>query len=204
MQQKARMLWVGLMVCFLCAINTSITKADTYNKWDAVVYAYYYCSADCWSYPEVDYDNSWYSPYYDSFDNDCTNFVSQCLSAGGWNNTGLDPYDDFNWFHYWNGRGGHSHSFSKAENLFDFLWFSGRGNLVSYWDELEPGDVVQVNWDGGWPVSHTMIVTYKDDWGGIYLTQHSQNRLNKPVWAYYSEFPNAAFYGWHLNTEYYW
>ncbi|MBV9852126.1 MAG: amidase domain-containing protein [Armatimonadetes bacterium] len=193
--KNARKTALSLVVA-AAALLVLMVPAMAYDRQAAVGYAYAHASAD--RGPD---DNYAYNPSYRSYGNDCTNFVSQCLRAGGWQDTGWFYYSDWNWFCNGGGWGRHSStwSWSNAADLFEFLHRSGRASLVNSWQDLQPGDVVQVNWDGGWPVSHTMIVTGYDGWGYPTLTQHSNNRLNKTIWEYLQESPNASFYGWHIR-----
>lgn len=125
------------------------------------------------------------NPNFKKFKNDCTNFVSQCLLAGGWPMVGSGWFtsrkDDDVW---WYGKGvlaDASYTWGGAHNFMAFVESSGRGVKATK-DEMAPGDVIQILFNDH--ADHTMIVT-----GGncttagnqLLMSYHTTNRLNKSL-----------------------
>jgi hypothetical protein len=152
---------------------------------------------------------------YITYSNDCTNFVSQALYAGGWSMIfGKDicserKNDNVWWFkrneckrrllpniHA-------SHTWGAAENFRRFIAFSGRGSLTSNVMSLEIGDVLQMNFSGGETAGHTMIVTKKSS-TNIYLSYHTINKLDEPFYdegkksGISTRYPKARYFPWRL------
>lgn len=129
------------------------------------------------------------NPDYKNFTtNDCTNFVSQSLFAGGWTLVGtVDRTNDANWFYAcpWI-----SYSWGAAYNQWDFIRnYSNRAIELpvtatdQYPDEarLFEGDVVYCDWNPPGPdgrVDHATIVTSKFASGDIALSYHTTDTLN--------------------------
>lgn len=138
---------------------------DNYNREESVKYALKH-----WNNP-----NGNYKVYED---NDCTNFVSQCLKAGGCNNV----YDTYPW---WYSKGTNSKSWSVAHSLYWCLKnryhykLSGlKGKEVDRIEELDLGDIIQYENDKG-RIYHSAIITYKSqDFKKILITQRTYNLNN--------------------------
>ncbi|MDQ3817164.1 MAG: amidase domain-containing protein [Acidobacteriota bacterium] len=143
-----------------------------------------------------------YNPNYRRFDGntqggDCTNFVSQALRAGGWTNVpGWYQYN-FVWWYDWLNQ---SYTWTSANYWFQFTNSRPRGTIARYISDLQPGDILQADWDRDGRIDHSMIVTKKDSYGNIYLTYHSNSTLNKSFYSIYSANPNATYYGWRLYS----
>ncbi|MEU4208931.1 amidase domain-containing protein [Streptomyces sp. NPDC026206] len=133
-----------------------------------------------------------------TYDNDCTNFVSQAMNFGGWHETGGNIFNrksNKRWFY-----GGHtwttSYTWAGAENWY---WFaskhSGRTSILrNVWD-LRKADVLQADW-GPRPnntIDHTMIVTA---WTprDTYLTYHTGNTHNRKLSNLLAKRPDAWYY----------
>ena len=145
---------VLLALTMLVAVAAMPTAAYTYNRGAAENYAEIY----------VINPNS----AYRYFDEDCASFVFQALYAGGITETGKYWYgNDYAWYYDWGYRPGYSHTWSVADDLYDFLDLSGRASRVSvdppYCSKFEVGDVIQIDYDWGDTWDHTMTVTGKAD-----------------------------------------
>jgi hypothetical protein len=167
----------------------------SYNPNAAVDYAYRYWGP---------YDSN-FNPAYRVYEfNDCTNFISQCLYAGGW------PYDQSGsrdapdtWFYSSLGKYATSYSWAAAHNFYLFTKQANRAFLARYFSELIPGDVLQADFgpvDGN--IQHTMLVTAKDNYGQLYLTYHSNNTRNRPLDDLRASYPGSNWYGWGLYLSY--
>lgn len=127
---------------------------------------------------------------YRTYANDCTNFVSQALFAGGWPMTPLDRHRG--WYYFPD-----TQSLSWVNSKWMVRWMNvyhsnERTTLLRYiWNAI-PGDVIAVDWDGRGlngqkPVEpiHTMVVTSRhqlaDGRTFIGVTYHTSNRLDKSL-----------------------
>jgi hypothetical protein len=131
-------------------------------------------------------ENYWnrYNPQYRYFsDNDCTNFVSQVLHAGGL------PMEKSSsqgkgWWYQGGGSSNDrwSYSWSVAHVLYHYLGQGTRATRVQSASQLLLGDVICYDWDGDGRWNHNAVVTYIS--GGVpYVSAHSINRYNHH-WAY--------------------
>jgi hypothetical protein len=133
----------------------------------------------------VQYAERWwnsYNPAYKKFENDCTNFISQCLHQGGSPMRG-HPNRGIGWWfmnHNW------SYSWSIAHSL--RLYFSNstkglRAKEVSSPDELLLGDVICYDFEGDGRFNHNTIVTGKDAYNLPLVNAHTYNSRMR-YWAY--------------------
>ncbi|SFF06023.1 amidase domain-containing protein [Alteribacillus iranensis] len=112
----------------------------------------------------VQYAERWwndYNPSYRRFTNNCTNFVSQCLQAGGAPMTGM-PNREKGWWYQ-----GDSWSYSWAV-AHSFRWFLSSANHafsaaeVERATDLREGDVICYDFNGNGRWQHSTIVTSFD------------------------------------------
>jgi hypothetical protein len=144
------------------------TSNRSYNRWEAVRYA------ERW------WDD--YNPKYRKFTDNCTNFISQCLHAGGAKMNGYPNRSNGWWFRSNNW----SFSWSVAHAL---RWYlsganSGlRGEEKESAYDLELGDVIcyDFNGDGRW--QHTTIVVEKDANGEPLVNAQTTNSRMR-YWKY--------------------
>ncbi|MDR0992187.1 MAG: amidase domain-containing protein [Ruminococcus sp.] len=123
--------------------------------------------------------------YYDfeEVGGDCTNFISQCLLAGG---AQMNFTPTFGW--YYRSANDRAPAWSGVEFLYNFLTTNkgvGPKAVECALSECEIGDVVQINADGP-RFSHTMLVTAIPAPGKLLLTTHSYDYYNRPLdsWTY--------------------
>lgn len=187
----------ALAIIFVLAASATVS-AGSYNRYAAGSYAEKY----------AENPNS----AYRYFNKDCTNFVSQCLYAGGWTETGKYRwYSDYAWYYDWGARPGYSHTWTVANELHDFLGKSGRADqvLVSrpYYPKFRVGDIIQIDYKdsngryGWW--DHSMIVTgiiISDD--DLWVSYHTPNTKNKRLSIIKMENQDARFVGWHIRDNY--
>ncbi|MFK3938658.1 amidase domain-containing protein [Alkalihalobacillus sp. NPDC078783] len=113
----------------------------------------------------VRYAERWwndYNPEYNRFTDNCTNFISQCLYAGGspMNRTGQKSKG------WWTDGASWSLSWSVAHSLRWYLSGSSqglKGEEKETASELEPGDVICYDFTGDGRWQHTTIVVAKDE-----------------------------------------
>ncbi|MFM1653814.1 amidase domain-containing protein [Brevibacillus sp. B_LB10_24] len=145
--------------------------AEGYDREQAVAYA------------ETYWDS--YNPAFKVFvDDDCTNFISQCLYAGGipmvyggrsqgwWYRGGSSPDWSYSWTvaHslYWQLKSGKAPFYAK---------------VLSDPAELELGDVISYDFEGDGRWDHSAIVTGKDSLGQPLVNAHT-NSSRMRYWEY--------------------
>lgn len=134
----------------------------------------------------VNYANKWwndYNPAYPKFEvNDCTNYVSQCIRAGGAPMSHIGEKSKG----WWCKGKACSYSWSVANAL--MLYLSSEGNSLNAVQVEDPsqltlGDVICYDWDGDGKWNHNSIVTGKD-WDDMPLVNaHTVNSRNR-YWSY--------------------
>ena len=111
---------------------------------------------------------------------DCTNFISQCLVAGGLR---MEYRAPLGWFY--TGPNHRSPSFSGVPYLYNYLVRdSKRGIYVPEEDfqvRIEPGDVIQLSFDGT-TFGHSLLVV--ETTPEIKVATHSQDTLGRPLSDY--------------------
>lgn len=133
----------------------------------------------------IQYAERWwndYNPAYRSFDVDCTNYISQCLHAGGAPMIGY-PNRSKGW---WMKNNNWSYSWTVAHA---FRWYlptakSGlRAKEVNAPEQLMLGDVICYDFEGDGRYDHTTIVTGKDAYGMPLVNAHTDNSRMR-YWSY--------------------
>lgn len=133
----------------------------------------------------VQYAELWwnsYNPAYKKFENDCTNFISQCLRAGGAPMRGF-PNRGSGW---WLQNKNWSYSWTMAHSLRQYLANSKSGLRameVSGPDQLLLGDIICYDFEGDGRFNHNTIVTGKDANGEPLVNAHTYNSRMR-YWAY--------------------
>lgn len=142
-------------------------------------------------------------------DNDCTNFISQCLRAGGARNHYHESHP------WWYADGQMSGSWSVASMLYWYILVSTQNNQgitaqtfyqstgeslsLQIYNAIAPGDLIQYRDDEG-RIRHSTIITgFMDAARGTepLVTQHTRNAVNIP-WR--KAFPTAIFH--HITGVY--
>jgi len=147
------------------------------------------------------------NPLYPRDGNDCTNFVSQAVLAGGWTMAGGscdDRKSDSAWWHgdsqCWHPGVHRSYTWGGAQNFFNFLVTSGRGKAAANVSDLDVGDVLQVAHGGH--VGHSTIVTGKAG-ANLLVSYHTNDTLDLNVWGSggfleRESNPKNTFFAWKL------
>jgi len=133
----------------------------------------------------VQYAERWwndYNPDYRAFDVDCTNYVSQCLHAGGAPMQGA-PNREKGW---WYQEDNWSFSWAVAHSMRWYL--SGatgglKGKEVENAEQLQLGDIICYDFSGDERWDHTTIVTSKDAYGMPLVNAHTDNSRHR-YWSY--------------------
>ncbi|MEH7085540.1 amidase domain-containing protein [Neobacillus drentensis] len=133
----------------------------------------------------VQYAERWwnsYNPAYNKFENDCTNFISQCLHSGGAPMRGY-PNRGAGW---WLQKSNYSYSWAVAHSLKGYLANSKiglRAREVSSPEQLLLGDIICYDFEGDGRFNHNTIVTGKDANGMPLVNAHTYNSRMR-YWAY--------------------
>lgn len=137
----------------------------------------------------VEYAVRWWNsanPNYPNLHVDCTNFVSQCLYAGG----ARMQYNGARSAGWWMmpNRSGESWSYSWAVSHALRHWLmqnrgTVRSEVVDVPTQLELGDLIFYDWDGDGRFTHTAIVTAFTAQGEPLVHAHTLNR-SYHHWAY--------------------
>ena len=127
------------------------------------------------------------NPKYYNFDNlggDCTNFVSQCIYNGS---SIMNYTKNTGW--YYNSLNSRSPSWTGVEFLSKFLTINKsigpRGREVKI-DEIDIGDIAQLNFDGI-NFTHTVIIVNIGnilDLDNIYIACHTYDSYNRRISSY--------------------
>lgn len=151
----------------------------------------------------VKYAERWwndYNPKYEKFHVDCTNYVSQCLHAGGAPMRGAPDRGNGWWYQHDNW----SYSWSVANALRWYLSGSTKGlkgREVEAAEDLDPGDVICYDFEGDGRWDHTTIVVAKDAYGMPLVNAHTENSRNR-YWSYEDSTawtPNIAYKFFHIG-----
>lgn len=133
----------------------------------------------------VQYAETWWNshnPAYKNFDVNCTNYISQCLHAGGAPMRGY-PNRGKGW---WMQSNNWSYSWTVANAMRWYLPGSNAGlqsKEVSSPQELLLGDVICYDFEGDGRFDHTTIVTSKDSDGMPLVNANTANSRMR-YWAY--------------------
>jgi hypothetical protein len=124
------------------------------------------------------------NPKYADFDlmgGDCTNFISQCLHAGGFT-MNFTPVTGW----YFNSLSSRSPSWSGVEQLYAFI-VSNRGSGVrgrrGGVSQVQPGDVIQLSFDGVNFV-HSLFVTDITSNGDPLICTHTYDSDSRALSSY--------------------
>jgi hypothetical protein len=159
--------------------------AMVYNRAQAVQYA-----ARWWS---------GFNPLFRAFRDDCTNFISQCLLAGGWPME-VSKRRDQGWW-YLGANEQWSYSWAVAHSLRWYLATSGRAELRPAARDLELGDLITYDWDGDDIWQHHAIVVGVDPAGEPLVAAHTVASWGRP-WPYTDSQAYGArtkYLFWHIK-----
>lgn len=156
-------------------------------------------------------DTYWddYNPDYVAYGNDCTNFASQAIHAGGIpmyiqpNGSDANP----SWYYNINANGWlKSLSWINVDHLFDLLRnYSTIDAVASNLSGMKIGDIIQYDKYSDGDKDHTAIVSYIEtpNWDPtqrfVYVSYHTTDRHNVS-WDFYAlSYPNTSTYFTHIN-----
>jgi hypothetical protein len=119
---------------------------------------------------------------------DCTNFISQALRAGGWQDVlGYYTWDSAWWYNSAN----QTYTWAGAENWSHFAP-TRTTHLSNIW-QMSIADILQFDFNKDGVMDHTMIVTKKTS-NEIYMTYHTTDTLNRILSSLQSLYANSAWW----------
>lgn len=134
----------------------------------------------------VEYARAWAykrNPRYMDFakmGGDCTNFISQCLVAGGMQMNYSNP---MGW--YYRSANSRSAAFSGVEYLYNYLTGKSGGRAPVAREipieQAEVGDIIQLSHDGV-KFAHSLLVVSVD--GGIRVAAHDNDTYGRAIETY--------------------
>ncbi|QQE79606.1 amidase domain-containing protein [Alicyclobacillus sp. SO9] len=188
-----------------------IQKSET-GRGDAPLYPYPRY-LQCQTYDRVRaqrYADLWwnsYNPAYVKFlEDDCTNFISQCLYAAG-----MPMHKEGNnrakgwWYYPGSGQKGvnWSYSWSTSNALHQYLVHVVGATMIEDPNKLNVGDLVFYDWNGQGTFHHTTIVTDFDSNGDPLVNAHTEpsyhrhyRYLDSPAWT-----PQTRYSYVHLPSD---
>lgn len=185
-------------------------RYGSYSPDASVAYANKWVQDNPKNIPSLNLRNKNY-PDLSNVGGDCTNFISQNLSAGGWKNTATtSKISDQVWWYL--DKTNYSQTWSVAHGFFrhinggyseDKLGKSFEG--WSRWDftskgviSANYGDIISMDLPGNGYIDHNTIVTgfYRRPDGSVEprVSYHSTDRKNIQISAIQSAYPKARFY----------
>lgn len=146
---------------------------------------------------------------YVVFPNDCTNFVSQIMRAGGWKDTATkQSTQDSSW--YYTSKTSYAQTWSTAHGLRNRLnngyelgaeklsrSFGGVGGVYLN-NKIAKGDVVFADWDGDGRYDHAMSVVDKSYFDTT-VAYHSNNVVNGSMVNISANHSSASFEAFHIS-----
>ncbi|WP_191566209.1 amidase domain-containing protein [Metabacillus idriensis] len=153
----------------------------------------------------VQYAERWWNshnPKFKNFDVNCTNYVSQCLHAGGARMRGY-PGRSSGW---WMQNNSWSYSWTVAHSLTLFLGNSKTGlraTSVGAPEALMPGDVICYDFQGDGRFDHTTIVVAKDQANMPLVNANTYNSRMR-YWDYEDSTaytPNIKYKFFHIEDD---
>lgn len=152
----------------------------------------------------VQYAERWwneFNPAYPQFEDDCSNYISQCLRAGGapmWGNSNRNRgwwYSGKSW----------SYSWTVAHALQMYLQSSKglKTKRMERANQLILGDIIAVDFDGDGRFNHSLIVTGFDGNGMPLVNAHTTNSRLR-YWAYEDSTaytPNIRYKFFHILDQ---
>ncbi|QQK78245.1 amidase domain-containing protein [Salicibibacter cibarius] len=166
--------------------QASLERASGYNRLEAVKYAERWWNA--------------YNPQYHHFTDNCTNFISQCLKAGGAPMHGV-PDREKGW---WYTGDNWSYSWAVAHSMRWHLSGATKGltaKEVERATDLQPGDIICYDFDGDGRWEHNTIVVMKDGNHEPLVNAQTENSRNR-YWSYEDSTawtPNIAYKFFQMN-----
>lgn len=196
MKSKIRNFLLVTLAIAIVAASIGTASAYTYNRQAAVNFAH--ANYNNYNLPG--------SSFFKDNGGDCTNFVSNCLKAGGWPQVSTNSNSALNW--YYNSMSSRVPSWSGVIPFREFVIGSKRGTEYVFSKgtytlppsvPIQLGDIIQMDWnnDGHW--DHSTIVTnlacqFNPPYNSIiWVDAHSDSHYNYQIGNFLQTQPNTRF-----------
>ncbi|MEG2273063.1 MAG: amidase domain-containing protein [Acinetobacter sp.] len=149
------------------------------------------------------------NPSYRTFDNDCTNYASQTLRAGGWKDTTTSTSTQMHsWFY--KSASNYGQTWSVANSLrariangyelgTEKLGKSFLGTGPEYLNnKIRVGDLILADWDNDGIYQHVFVVT-SVSFSETLISSHTNDRKNYSMANVAESSPNAKFEVYHIS-----
>jgi hypothetical protein len=158
-----------------------------------------------WAY-SPDPNHPRFNPQYPRFYEDCTNFVSQAMLAGGWTMIGGSWFDRTQDDVWWYGQdvlhlARASRTGEGADYFARWIVASGRGHRARNPMELQPGDVIQERVKTTGVIGHSMLVTGKSG-TDLTLSYHSIDHLDRSFRSIVNNSVGIEFIFWKISASF--
>ncbi|MFJ7049740.1 hypothetical protein CTU88_04640 [Streptomyces sp. JV178] len=131
---------------------------------------------------------------YNSMGGDCTNYLSQGLLAGGWQQISkVTPEEYDTWYYASNGTA------DAWIGVNEWSWFTQtaqRTTPLANVYQMDIGDVLQVDFNRDGDKDHSMMVTFRSSSGVPYLTYHDADTYRRSVASIIASYPNSYYYAY--------
>lgn len=177
--------------------SSPLTSSQIYTPGGGVVRSTGYNRKRAGEYADLWWNS--YNPQYLGFEVDCSNYVSQCLFAGGAPMNYTGKRGSGWWYHGQSSkRELWSYSWAVADSLRRYLASSRshlRAEVVNSPSKLQVGDVISYSWKGNGHYGHSTVVSAIAEDGMPLVNAHTVNSRHR-YWDYRDS------YAWTKNTEY--
>lgn len=156
----------------------------------------------------VAYANRWWNSYNPEFvhfpADDCTNYISQVLLAGGFPVEFTGQRDRGWWYVGGNSPGANwSFSWAVAHSLRWYLAQHPRVEALASPHGLQLGDVINIDFEGDGVIDHSLVVTGFAGPGEPLVNAHTSN-VRQRHWAYRDSpawTPGIQYFFWHIRDR---
>ncbi|WP_052807285.1 amidase domain-containing protein [Risungbinella massiliensis] len=124
-----------------------------------------------------------YNPQFKRFSDDCTNFISQCLFAGGMPIEVSASKSRGWWYRGIGQRAIWSYSWTVANSLYWYLRKRDGVKVVPKATDLRLGDVICYDWEGDGKWNHNTMVTGFNENGEPLVNAHTRDSQAR-YWRY--------------------
>lgn len=139
---------------------------------------------------------------YRTYDNDCTNFASQCLKSGGKTEVDGERTDNRYWY-YGIFPQTTAYSWAGAYNLYNHLTKFTDSQIVSNIADLRVGDLIFMDYPAlPGDINHAMIVAEKVGNNDVLLNYHTINTKRNSFLLIQRASPDAKFFFVKVGSSY--
>lgn len=131
---------------------------------------------------------------YNSLGGDCTNYLSQGLLAGGWEQISHVTPEEYDTWYY-----AHNGTADAWIGVNEWSWFTQtvkRTRPLANVHQMDTGDVMQIDFNKDGAKDHSMMTTYRSSSGVPYLTYHDADTYRRSVQSIIASYPTANYFAY--------